>query len=282
MDSKLRTKCLYILFTILLLVQIQVDAKPKDKNLRKLDSYFQKALKDWQVPGMAIAIVKDGKISWDDRVKDHLPYFQLYDSFATDEMRFRDLLSHRSGLGTYSGDLLWYGTNYSAEEVVKRIRHLKPKRIFRSQYGYSNIMFLVADEVVKAVSGMSWSDFVQQNFFDQLGMNETVTSVSELESKSDVANPHKEKDGKVILINWYNWDSMAAAGGIISSIHDMSNWLLLQLNRGHWQGNQIFSENTSRTMWTPHISFQVSQSNEKLYPTTHFNAYGLGWNLMDY
>jgi CubicO group peptidase (beta-lactamase class C family) len=231
----------------------------------------------------ALAILVDeGKISWDDRVVGFLPYFQLYDPWVTQEMRIRDLLSHRSGLGTFSGDLLWYGTSYSRSEVIRRARYLKAGGEFRSDYGYSNIMFLAAGQVVEAVTGKSWDAVVETDFFEPLVMSRTVTSVRDLEGMSNVATPHRERDGRVFPLYWYNWDSMAPAGGIISSVADMSRWLLLQLGHGTWNGDTIFSDSTQRTMWTPHISNVVTPGSERLFPTTHFRGYGLGWGLMDY
>ncbi|MGD8726197.1 MAG: serine hydrolase domain-containing protein, partial [Gemmatimonadales bacterium] len=111
-------------------------------------------------------LVDRGAISWTDRVIDHLPYFELYSPFVTREMRVRDLLSHRSGLGTFSGDLVWYGTQYSREEVLRRIAHLEPAGEFRADYGYSNVMFLAAGQIIPAVTGMSWDAYVETEFFD--------------------------------------------------------------------------------------------------------------------
>ena len=109
-----------------------------------------------------------------------------------------------------------------------------------------------------------------------------MTSVSELEGMSNVATPHRERDGRVFPLYWYNWDAMAAAGGIISSVADMSQWLQLQLGQGTWNGDTIFSESAQRMMWTPHISRMVTPGSERFFPTTHFRGYGLGWSLIDY
>lgn len=228
------------------------------------------------------ALVDEGVIDWDDRVVDYLPYFRLYDLWITQEMRIDDLLSHRSGLGTYSGDLLWYGTSYDAEEVVRRARMLEPAGLFRADYGYSNLMFIAAGEVLAAVTGASWSEVIRRQFLEPLGMSRTVTSVATLEGMENVAIPHRTKEGEVIPLSWYNWDAMAAAGGIISSVSDMSRWLRLQLAGGVWEGDTIFSPAAQRVMWTPHISFVVDMGSERTTPGTHFRGYGLGWSLMDY
>jgi CubicO group peptidase (beta-lactamase class C family) len=143
------------LFAALTLLLLPVPAAGQAWNsVEGLDRYFAEAREAWNVPGMAVAVIRDGEVvlargygqrsldgdgevdehtlfaiasnskaftsaalatlvdegrlSWDDRVQDHLPWFQVYDGWVSREMRIRDLLSHRSGLGTYSGDLLWY------------------------------------------------------------------------------------------------------------------------------------------------------------------------------
>ncbi|MFQ5633644.1 MAG: serine hydrolase domain-containing protein, partial [bacterium] len=271
----------YSVFLTTACLTLTLHAQPA-KQTAQLDAYFAKAVQDWRIPGMAVAIVKDDqvvlakgygvqnstnggqvdentlfaiasntkafnaaalailvdadKLSWNDRVQQHLPYFQLYDSYVSHEMRIRDLLSHRSGLGTFSGDLLWYGTKYSAEEVVRRVRFLPAAGQFRSSYGYSNIMFLAAGEVVPAVTGKSWRSFVQKRILDEIGMNNTVMSTNALKTKNNVASPHKEVDSNWQPLEWYNWDATVAAGGIISSVSNMAKWMRLQLNRGELDG----------------------------------------------
>ena len=310
--------------------------------LAALDEYFARSREEWNVPGMAIAIVKDdnvvfskgygvrdsedalpvtnqtrfaiasntkaftatalailvdeGKISWDDKVQTYLPYFELYDPWVSQQVQIRDLLSHRSGLGTYSGDLLWFGTTYSREDVVRRTRYLNAEGSFRADYGYSNLMFIAAGEVVQAVTGQSWDQFVRARIFVPLEMKSTVTSINDIDLKNlrniDVATPHKvrlqpnKNELEHIPIDWSNWDNIAAAGGIISSISDMAQWLRLHLSRGIWGGEDgdiIFGEGVQRTMWTPHITTStITKGNERTYPTTHFKSYGLGFDLMDY
>ena len=297
-------------------------------DLAALDRQIAQAREDWQVPGMAIAIVKDGKVvlakgygvrelgrpepvdadtlfaiasnskaftaaavamlvdekklTWDDRVTAHLPYFQLYDPWVTHDMRLRDLLSHRSGLGTFSGDLVWYGTAYSPEEVVRRARFLEPDADFRTGYRYNNVMFVAAGEVVAKVSGQPWGDFVKQRIFEPLGMRDTVTSVKALAGRTNVATPHGPTYGAPRPFPWYSWDGAAAAAGIISSASDMAKWMGLQLGRGTSGGRTIFSDAASRQMWTPHISFTVDRASAERIPSTHFRGYGLGWSLSDY
>ena len=298
-------------------------------DLAAIDRFITQARADWAVPGLAVAIVKDGrtvfakgygvraagssepvdehtlfaiasntkaftsaalatlvdegKLSWDDRVRDHLPYFLVYDRGVSEEMRIRDLLSHRSGLGTYSGDVLWWGAPLSAEEVVRRAQYLPQAGAFRASYNYSNLMFIAAGEVVAAASGRSWAQYVRDEILQPVGMQRTVLTIDSLAARDNVASPHKVIDGRNTPIPWHGWNAMGAAGSIISSVSDMSQWLQLQLRGGLLpDGDTLFSPTQQWTMWTVHTPLAVPPSMRTLYPSTHFRGYGLGWSLNDY
>ena len=228
-------------------------------------------------------LVDEGKVCWEDRVQQHLPWLQLHEDWISAELRIDDLLCHRSGLATFSGDLLWWGTPYSPEQVLRRIRHLPMQKRFRAEFGYSNLMFLAAGEVIAGVSGQSWSEFVQQRILDPLQMTRTRTSVRALVDLDNVAAPHRtELDGNRVL-PWVEWDTMAAAGGLISCSDDMARWLLLQLQGGRLaDGQQLFSPDAAHRMWSPHTVMSVSQAAMERTPETHFRCCGLGWMLSDY
>ena len=89
-------------------------------------------------------LVDEGKINWNDRVTKYLPDFQVYDPWVTNELTIRDIVSHRVGLDTFSGDLLWYTTTHSTDDMLRRVRYLKPVSSFRTRYGYQNLMFVAA------------------------------------------------------------------------------------------------------------------------------------------
>jgi len=310
------------LLLAVLLLQLPLLAQP---DLDRLDAYIAKAREDWQVPGLAIAIVKDDrvlfakgygvcemgkpdkvdentlfaiasntkaftaaalavlvdeqKLSWDDRVQKWLPYFELYDPYVSHDFRLRDLLCHRSGIRTFGGDLIWYGTPYSREEVVRRARFLKQAFAFRSGYGYSNIMFIAAGEVVAKAAERPWEEVIKERILGPLGMKRTVLSVKELAGMRNVATPHAEPEGQLRTFPWRDWNNTVPAGGIISSVADLSQWLRLQLGRGTLAGGRVFSERQSRVMWTPHVSFVSSQRSEELNPFVRMSGYGLGWQL---
>ncbi|HJS73942.1 MAG TPA: serine hydrolase domain-containing protein [Vicinamibacteria bacterium] len=299
-----------------------IDALPKD-----LDRFVEETRKDMGVVGLAVAVVKDGrvvyakgfgerrigtgetvdentlfaigsntkaftaaaigilvdekKMTWDDRVTRHLPWFALYDPYVTREITVRDLLSHRSGLGR-RGDANWYATDFDREEIVRRVRFLEPNSSFRSEAGYQNTMFLTAGEVAEGVSGQSWDGFVADRLLKPLGMTRSRTSVRDLEGMPNVAAPHEEIDGDVVGVPHRNIDNVAPAGSILSSVSDMTRWLLLMLGEGELEGRRILSRETVAEVWKPNIVYPMSREAKELYPSTHFSTYGLGWGLRDY
>ena len=228
-------------------------------------------------------LVDEGRLKWDDPVTKYLPWFQLYDPWVTREMTVRDLLSHRSGLATFGGDLLWYESTYSRDEIIRRIRFLKPTTSFRSRFGYQNIMFLTAAQIIPVITAKSWDDYVRERFFVPLVMTRTTSSYKQLLASPNIATPHNEFAGKIRVIRYGNVDNAGGAAAINSSVADMAQWLRLQLGRGTYDGKKFFSSDRSREMWTPNtIAGGISEQAEKFNPTTHFNLYGLGWSLSDY
>ena len=197
-----------------------------------------------------LAMLADsGKLAWDDPVTQYLKGFQLYDPYVTRELTVRDLLTHRSGL--MRGDALWYATPYDRDEVLRRIRYLKPSWSFRSRYGYQNIMFLAAGQLVPAVTGMTWDDFVQRRLFAPLGMTATNTSVTALARAADVATPHERVAGKEQPVAWRNIDNIGPAGAINSNVLDMAQWLRLQLGTGSYRGARLISAAAMKEMHAP-------------------------------
>ena len=164
----------------------------------------------------ALAILVDEKkLAWDDKVSKYLPGFQMYDPWVTSELTVRDLVSHRVGLDTFSGDLLWYETTYSTDEILNRLRYLKPVSSFRTRYGYQNLMFIAAGRVVEKVSGRPWCDFLKERVLGPLGMNRTVCTIKDL--TDNAAMPHNESGGTLRVLHRGNVDGAMPAAGLNSS-----------------------------------------------------------------
>lgn len=322
-------KTSFRIFAVFLLISGSFNTRAQvSPKANTLDTYFLEALSKWEVPGMAVAIIRndtiellkgygvreignpgkvdentlfavasntksftataismlidEGKLKLDDKVVDYLPWFRLYDPYVTLNMTIRDLLCHRSGLETFSGDLIWYGSSYSRDEIIQRASFLKPNYGFRANYGYSNIMYLTAGQIIAKVSGMSWDEFISSRILTPLGMNHTNTSITKLDMKGNTAMPHNDVDDNVIAIQYLNWDNIGPAGSINSSAADMIKWIEFQLKKGKLNDQVLVSEKSLREQWSPQTIQKVSAFSEKLWPSTHFKTYGLGWGMMDY
>src|SRR5262245_865461 len=170
----------------------------------------------------AMAILADeGKMSWDDPVRNHLPYFRLNDPLANENVTLRDIVTHRTGLIRH--DLLWYGSPWSREEIIKRIGFVPLTFGFRTTFQYQNIMFLAAGMVVGAASGGSWEEFTQKRIFDPLGMKSANFSALKAERTINHANPHVKQGSRITVIKWRNIDNVGPAGSINASARDLSN-----------------------------------------------------------
>ena len=227
-------------------------------------------------------LVQEGEIAWDDPVLRHMPEFQMNDPLVTRKITIRDLLCHRSGLGTFQGDLMTFGSVYDRAEAIRRIRFIEPAYDFRDGFGYSNLMFLTAGQIIPRVTESSWDQFIDQSLFAPLGMDRSNTSVGEFEATANAAAPHGLVDGEIVPIPHDNIDNMAPAGSINSSANDMAKWLLLQTGNGSYGGEQVVDPATISETRKPHNLQQVSDSAKEINPWTHFSAYGLGWGLSDF
>jgi CubicO group peptidase (beta-lactamase class C family) len=227
-------------------------------------------------------LVDEGKLNWDEPVRKYLPYFQLYDPCVSEMATIRDLLCHRVGLGTFSGDAIWYRSIYSAEEVVKHASAIPEAFQFRNGFGYSNVMFIAAGEVIRKVTGKSWDQYVKEKFITPLKMDHTVTSTNDLPGKKDVATPHNPNGNGNDPLAWVEWNSSGAAGGIISCTDDMLKWMGMQLNRGIVGTDTFFTRADQQMMWTPQVNYTVSDRAREIYGNRNFNGYGLGWGTSEY
>ena len=292
-----------------------------------LASYAQRARHEFNVPGLAVAVIKDGKVVFeqgfgqrslespapvgthtlfciasntksvtataleiladegklhmDDRVIEHLPWFRMSDPYVTREMRVRDTLAHRSGLGSHAGDLLFVpASTYSTREVVERLRDMPLASGFRAGFAYENIMYAVATLLVEQASGQSYGDFVREHIFARLGMTESRIDATELQPGDDFATGYAPaEDGRLRPIPALAWKNDQGAAGIYSSIHDMTKWVQAQLTAG-----RLLSPASQQRMWsmlTP-IDIDPAPVPELQAAQPNFLGYAEGWYVSDY
>ncbi|MGB2867285.1 MAG: serine hydrolase [Bacteroidota bacterium] len=298
---------------------------------KNIDSYIESVMKTFEVPGLAFAVVKDGKvisakgygvrklgeetpvddrtlfgiasntkaftatalgilveegkIEWDAPVVRYLPWFQLSDPYVTRELTVRDLLVHRSGLPLGAGDLLWWpASTYNRREIAERLRYLPLVRSFRSAYAYDNVLYLVAGELIQAVTGQTWEDFVATRILARVGMADSNVRHSAGGSGVNSATPHAPVDGVVRPVEPFTSDNTNPAGGINASARDIAKWMIVQLDSGRVaDGTRLYSPSTTRQLWgivtplpvgIPAPEFAALRSN--------FSGYALGFGIRDY
>ena len=293
----------------------------------EIDQLVERTMKTFHVPGMAVAVIKDGKVvhsrgygvsslktgekvdentlfgiasnskaftaatlailadekklSWDDKVIQYIPEFRMYNSYVTEDFTIRDLLTHRSGLGLGAGDLMIWpdSANFTLSDIIYNLRFLKQASPFRTKYDYDNLLYMVAGEVVTRVSGMSWEQFVEDRILNPLGMSRSAASYNRLKDKTNVIDGHSVVGKKLQVTPRESMKpGQCSAGGIYSSIHDMSKWMICQLENGRYGvHHQLFSASAQKEMWSPQTNTPFSTDKYN----SHFSAYGLGWRLTD-
>lgn len=328
---------LLLLFSLLRAVPALAQAAATPDALQRLDTHVEAVRREFDVPGMAIAIVKDGqvvlergygvretgkpepvdahtmfaiasntkaftaaslsiladdgKLSLDDRVIDHLPGFRMADAYVTREMRLRDLLVHRSGLGLGAGDLLfWPATTYSNAEVVQRLRDVPLNSGFRNQYAYDNILYGVAQQVIETVSGQSYEAFLRTRILQPLDMRQTRYNSDYLLPGDNVASGHAKADfSRLQPAPRMSWSNVAGAGGLYSSAHDMARWIRVQLAGGVYAGEdgterRLFSAARQKAMWSLVTPIPVAEPKVEALKAArpNFLGYGEGWMVSDY
>ncbi|MGH8275033.1 MAG: serine hydrolase [Gammaproteobacteria bacterium] len=295
-----------------------------------LDAYVRTTMAQWQVPGLAVAIVKDGhvvlargyglrevgkpakvdadtlfgiasntkaftaaalgtlvssgKLHWDDPVIQYMPDFRLRSPYVTRALTVRDLLTHRSGY--CDPTFMWLTSGFDSKEIIEHLRYQKPEYGLRERFCYNNTMYLVAGELVPAITGTSWNDYVAAHFFRPLGMNDTSSRMSAFGHDRDAALPHALVNDKVAVIPHMDTDSMAPVGGIKSSVSDMAHWIEMLLADGKYQGRTILDPAVVKAMETPQMLIardsEIGRWALAQTPKSQFLAYGLGFFVQDY
>lgn len=312
---------------MVLATSVHAQLSVADPRLSELDSYVRRALREWNGAGLGIAVVKDGKVvfeqtygvrevgrpepvdtatlfaiasttkamtslavgmlvdegkvKWDDPVVKFIPSLQLYDPFATRELTVRDLLTHRSGVG--NTDFLWYLTDHSAAEIVRRLRFVKPSYSLRSSFEYQNVMYALAGEVVAGASGMTWEQFVASRIFQPLGMRRTFPSFAAAKRNANRAAAHWLSGDTLTVIEDAPVDPIAPAGAVWSSIADMGRWTKFLLDSAKIGNTRYLKAETFKELFTPQTAVPLNEFYITAALTKpHWMTYGLGWYQQDY
>jgi CubicO group peptidase (beta-lactamase class C family) len=304
-------------------------AAPAKPGLDGLDEFVNQTMKDWKVPGLALAVIQDGKVTllkgyglrdlekklpvtpntlfaigsitksftvstlgmemdegkldWDKPVRDFLPTFKMYTPDLTEQMTIRDLITHRSGLPRH--DLIWYTSDFSREDLLRRLQYLEPSKPLRTTFQYNNLMFMTAGFIAGQLNGATWEEAITQRIFKPLGMTGTNFSELETQKSADFGQPYRKGSDLKAELKRIPFDAqcpdrcaMGPAGEINSNVTDMSKYLLFHMNHGKVDGKQLLSENNSVQMQTPQMVIQGAPA----FKEEGENSYGMGFFISTY
>lgn len=229
-------------------------------------------------------LVDEGKLHWDDPVMNYLPDFQFYDPAVTREVRVRDLLIHNTGVG--NADVLWAAMEIPSDEILRRVRLIKPSYSLRSSFIYQNIMYLAAGKVIEKVSGIPWETFIRTRLFEPLGMSRTRALFKEV-ADANRAKPHMEIDDTIRVVNSLREeglvDAVGPAGSVWTCPDDVTAWMQCMLDSGRYAGKTLLKPTTWAELFKP----QTLVTDSQFYPTQLltkpvWKTYGLGWFQHDY
>ncbi len=223
------------------------------------------------------SLVGQGKISWDDRIVDIDPGFQLSSPDTTRQITIRDFLSHRSGLATESGDLL-EDLGYSRPEILYRMRYLPLPGQFRKTYAYSNFGYTTGALAAATKIGKPWETVAEEQLYSRLGMTSTSSRFSDYEDRANKAALHIFINGEPVNRFVREADAEAPAGGVSSSARDLAEWVRLQLSGGTWNGKQIVDANVLAETHKPQVCRNpANPAKPNECPGDRY--YGLGWDV---
>lgn len=212
-------------------------------------------------------MVDEGKIGWDDPVSRHFPSFTLSDPAAA-SATFRDVLSHRTGLGRT--DMLWYAGTADIDQVYQALGRAKLKDEFRKAWNYNNNAYAAAGFAAARVAGTDWDALVRDRIFTPLGMTDSSTTIDKARSTGRLSGGYVwDEDAKAFKAKPMRDLRLAApAGAINSTALDMARWVRLQLGRGEFEGKRLVSSAALETTWTKQIDMPGG-------------GYAMGWMLHD-
>lgn len=232
--------------------------------------------KTFTAASVGVAVDK-GNMEFDEQVVNIIPYFALHDPYPTRYTTARDLLSHRTGLPAFTGDLFDH-LGYTREEVIRRIRFIEPACSFRDEANYSNPGFFLAGETAAKSSGSTWENLVRTGLLSPLAMNRSGFTDT-IDRVSNAAFPHGVIEGVTRVIPYNRQVVLSPAGAMTSTASDMANFMIMMLDQGKYLGRQILTPETVAEIFTP--TMVDTPGFAELPPIsaeTGFN-YGLAWGI---
>jgi CubicO group peptidase (beta-lactamase class C family) len=228
-------------------------------------------------------LVEEGVFNWDKPIKESVPELEFYNDFLNSNVTLRDMLGHKTGVSRH--DMIWLQSDFSRKELFERIKYLKPAIPLRQDFIYNNLMYTAVGYSIELKTGLSWEDYVRQNIFAPLEMNNTVFSIAEMQKTKDYAVPYNEKRDTTLLYKTplkEDGASIGPAGSIITSLNDLSHWVIALMNKGKYKNNEVIPASVIYETLKPGIAFRNSDLEKKGYKERLNVTYGMARNIEVY
>lgn len=315
-----------LLFLSLILLNPSAFAQSDSTLVQNLDAYIETIRQQWLVPGMSVALLRDGetllakgygvkekgkpdpvneatvyqigsvsksftatlmammveegRLQWNDRVKDLLPDFEPADNTLREETRVADLMTHRMGYASQAGTY-FPNLGYDRAQTLQILYRLPPEHGLREGKHYNNATYLIAERILESVSGKTWEELLQERIFTPLGMSSASTGKEGYLNAPNVAGQHElfnsgdtlkcvQLRGESRALHWLT--VIGPAGGINASVTDLARWAEFHRKGGlNEAGERILSEEQAEYL---HTGVLVDQQDEE-----SITLYGQGWYI---
>lgn len=208
-------------------------------------------------------LVQKQKISLDAPVQTYLPWFRVNDPIASSQITINHLLHQTSGLSTHSGMAAITQKSASIEEHVRHLQEVKLTAKVGTTYQYSNLNYNILGAVIESVSHQSYNDYIKQHIFQPLHMNHSYT-FPPLHAQ-DVATGYQPIFGFMFPTSQLEHKGTVPSGYLYSNVEDMSNYMIMQMNKGRFQNQSLLSSQNIKLM---HTGVSDMGNNSK---------YAMGW-----
>jgi CubicO group peptidase (beta-lactamase class C family) len=217
-------------------------------------------------------LVEGGKISLDAPVQRYLPWFQVgmpLDRAAASTITVRHLLNQVSGIPTRAaaGAHLAGTGDETIEQAVRALQGVALTAPVGTTYQYSNLNYATLGLIVQTVSGQSYEAYIQQHIFLPLQMRQSFVSQSEA-LRHGMATGYRWWFGLPVPSHLPYLRGGLPDGYLISSAQDMSQYLVAQLNGGHYLEASVLSPGGIAQMHYPAAAMAPGRGG---------SGYGMGW-----
>jgi len=183
-------------------------------------------------------LANQGKLYYNAKVIDYLPWFTTTDKAQSDQITVLDLVNHTSGFSTASGNGRYMGDTFTQEELVRKLSNVTLNRPVGASEEYSNLNYLILGQIIETVSGMPYADYIQTNIFNPLDMKHSFTNEPAAQADG-LAAGHRIVYGYPLQTHIPFPDGNLAHGFLIASANDMAKFMSLYLTNGYYDNKSL-------------------------------------------